>query len=293
MDIRNIQRTGKMYYVYLPTAWCNKHSVDADTKVSLVHNDDGSLTVFPTVRKEKLKTLELTINEDDAAVLHKLIVACYINPTASFRIKLGKNLSFDKLLKQKNEVSLELVEVGTDEIRCEGSLTIEDVGALLKTMIRKVSNLILVMTKQYNLELMHRYEEEIDRSRMLIEKSVIDSFTFSRSKKLKTIDLYYISLLSKDVERFVDTLIRVDVSQKKFLISLFEIVGFLKDMVEDDRGFDGLEYGVVIEFIKKVELLEDVVVKDVKTYDRKRIKQILSSLSEILMDWAITKEVGV
>jgi phosphate uptake regulator len=292
MDIRNIQRTGKMYYVYLPTAWCKKHNVDDKTKVSLKHNNDGTLTINPTVKKENLRKLELTINEDDEAILHKLIVACYLNPTSSFKITLGKDLSFEKLLRQKKQISLELVEVDQNTITCDSSVHIDDVSSLLKTMMRKTTNLIIVMTKQYNEELIHRYEEEIDRTRMLIEKSVINSLTFSRTPKLNTIDLYYVSLVSKDLERFVDTLIRIEEKEKEFLLQLLEIITFLKNLTEEGGAFENLNYLVAIECIKKVENLKEVKIKDIKTYDKKRIKQILSTLTETLMDWAITKELS-
>ena len=43
-------------------------------------------------------------------------------------------------------------------------------------------------------------------------------------------------------------------------------------------------------FIKKVEQVESVKVKDIATYEKKRAKELLVTLSEILIDWALYYE---
>ena len=43
------------------------------------------------VKEKEAKHIDLSIDETNLEVINKLIVACYINPTKSFRIKLKKN----------------------------------------------------------------------------------------------------------------------------------------------------------------------------------------------------------
>lgn len=288
MNIHNVQRTGKMYYVYLPTSWCKKQHISEKTKIALIINSDNTITLTPTITERKQKQLQLTVNEDDENILHKLIVACYLNPASSFKITLMKPLSIEKLLRQKKQISIELVESSTNAIVCDSSLTIDDVHALLQTMSKKVNNLLMIMSKNYHDELIQRYEEEIDRTRMLIEKYVIDALTFARETKLKSIDLYYIALLAKDLERFVDTIIKLKKTEKAYFRELLDITSFLREIIENQKT--AMEYKTVIQLIKKIEAMKDVKVKDVATYDKKRSKQILSTIAETLIDWAITKE---
>lgn len=291
MDIRNIQKTGNMHYVYLPTAWCKKNKISAESKVGLDMNNDGSLTVSPQLIEKKPRELKITVAEDDPDILQKLIIASYINPASSFKIYLEKKLDFTNLMQQRKLISLELVELGKNSITCDSSLQVSNASSLLNTMVRKIRNMLIVMIKNYNKELLDRYEEEIDRSQLLIEKSVIDSLTFTRTSHLKSIDLYYISNISKDLEKMTDRLINIKKEDKKFLEEVLEVMDFLKKILMGvlDEKNPTLDYKTALDFIKKVEALEEVKVVDLQTDEKRRLKQYLVAVSETLIDWAITK----
>ncbi len=293
MDIRNVQKTGNMHYVYMPTAWCKKNKIAADSKVAIEMNNDGSLTIHPQLVEKKSKELKLTINEDDHSIIQKLIIAAYINPASSFKINLEKKLDFSNLLQQRKLISLELVELGKNSITCDSSIQVSDASSLLNTMIRKIRNMLIVMLKNYNKELLERYEEEIDRSQLLIEKSVIDSLTFTRTSKLKSIDLYYISNISKDLEKMVDRLINIDKKETKFLQEVLDVMDLLKKILMNalDEKNPSLDYKTAIDFIKKVEAMKEVKITNLQTNEEMRLKQYLVAVSETLIDWAITKRV--
>jgi len=288
MDIRNVQKTGDMYYVYLPTSWCREHKIGSKSKVALEHGVDGVLTVSPQLTEKKPKDIEINISEDNQDIIHKLVVACYINPTKSFKINLGKEMDFTKLLNQKRLISLESVELDKKQISCESTITVSDPDSLLKTMVKKIKNLITVMDKNYNKELIERYEDEIDRSKMLIDKSIITSLTFEKLSKLKTVELYYITLISKDLERMVDHLINLPKNETIFFNSVLNVIDYLQIIVENP---DKLDYKNAIELVKKIHKIKKPETKDIKAYDKLRIWVSLDTISDIVMDWAITEEV--
>ena len=288
MEIRNVQKTGDMHYLYLPTSWCREHKIGSKSKVSIEQSSDGTLTVSPQITEKKPKHLKFNISEDDQEIIHKLVVASYINPVASFEINFEKELDYTKLLNQKRLISLESVEIDKKQITCHGSISISDPESLLKTMARKIKNMIIVMQNSYDKELIERYEDEIDRSKMLIDKSIISSLTFERTTKLKTIDLYYISLISKDLERMVDHLIQVSSKETEFLNSIYEVVDQLQNIIENTNN---LNHKIALQFIKKVSKIKNFEVKDIKSYDKERMRLSLTTIAEVVTDWAITKEI--
>ena len=288
MEIRNIQKTGDMHYLYLPTSWCREHKIGSKSKVSIEQSSDGTLTVSPQITEKKPKHLKFNISEDDQEIIHKLIVACYINPVASFEINFEKELDYTKLLNQKRLISPESVEIDKKQITCHGSISISDPESLLKTMARKIKNMIIVMQNSYDKELIERYEDEIDRSKMLIDKSIISSLTFERTTKLKTIDLYYISLISKDLERMVDHLIQVSSKETEFLNSIHEVIDQLQNIIENTAT---LNHKIALQFIKKVSKIKSFEVKDIKSYDKERMRLSLTTIAEVVTDWAITREI--
>jgi len=288
MEIRNIQRTGDMHYLYLPTSWCREHRIGPKSKVSIEQSSDGSLMISPQITEKKPKHLKLSISEDDQEIIHKLVVACYINPLSSFEINFEKEMDFTKLLNQKRLISLESVEIDKKQITCNGAISISDPESLLKTMAKKIKNMVIVMQKSYDKELIERYEDEIDRSKMLIDKSIISSLTFERTTKANTIDLYYISLISKDLERMVDHLICISSKETEFLTLVQETMDQLQSIIENTSN---LNYKAALQFVKKVTKIRGFEVKDIKSYDKERIRLSLTTISEVITDWAVTREI--
>ena len=288
MEIRNIQRTGDMHYLYLPTSWCREHKISSKSKVSIEHSSEGALIVSPQITERKPKHLKFNIAEDDQDIIHKLVVAAYINPASSFEINFEKEMDYTKLLNQKRLITMESVEIDKKQISCYSAVSISDPENLLKTMAKKIKNMITVMQKSFDKELIERYEDEIDRSKMLIDKSIISSLTFERTTNSKTIDLYYISLIAKDLERMVDHMICVSNREIEFLNLVYDVVDQLQSTIENTNV---LNHTIALLFIKKVNRIKHFEVRDVKTYDKERIRLSLTTIAEVVTDWAVTKEI--
>ena len=266
MEIRNVQKTGDMHYLYLPTAWCKKHKIGSKSKVSIEQNSDGTITVSPQIPERKPKDLKFSINETDQEAIHKLVVACYINPISSFEINLEKEMDFTKLLNQKRLITIEAVEIDKKQITCHSAVPISDPDSLLKTMTKKIKNMITVMQKNYHHDLIERYEDEIDRIKMSIDKAIISFLTFGSQIKSKTIDLYYISLISKDLERMVDHLICVDHKDISFLNLVYGIIDNLNSLIEN---IVHLNHKTALQFIKKVSSIAPLKIIISKAMTRK------------------------
>ncbi len=293
MDTRKIQKSGDMHYLYLPTNWCKNNGIKNGSTVMVNQPWNSDLIVSPQLEEKKLKDIEISIFVDDVDVINKFLVACYINPLKSFKIHLEKNTDYSKLLEQKNLISLESVEFDNKKIQGQSSIIVADPDSLLKTMLMKIKNLLIIMTHTPDPMLINRYEEEIDRSKMLIDKAIIGALTNSHpSKHMKAIDLYYISWISRDLERMVDHLINLETEEKDFFRSVRKVIDSLKDILDDTESKKTrLTHSTIIEFIGTVKQIDDQKVKDVPTYDKRRVRDLLLNISEVLADWAVTLEI--
>lgn len=295
MNVRNVQKTGNMFYLYLPTHWCKKHTINSNSKVMLTEDNQGLLCISPKLIKKKTQDIEISIKKDNLNAIQKLIMACYINPTNSFKIKLEKNIDFARILEQKKFISLAFIDPYENMISGESNVVIENPMSLLLTMIRKTRNLIYLMTQNLEKDLVERYEEEIDNSKTFIEKSVIASFTYHQTPKLKTIEIHYISLISRDLERLVDHLILLKKSDQDFITKVLPVIDLLKDLMDGLNSSDPndhFNYGKVMDFVKAIMELGEINLEDKSLYDQNRARAQLFSISEVLMDWAITLKIG-
>lgn len=291
MDIRKIQRTGDMNYLYLPTSWCKEYNITSGSTVSLTRGGGGSLVVTPRIIKKKPSHVELNVSEDNLEVINKVVMACYINPADSFKINLEKALDYRELLDQKRLVNIELVEVENKgrTIACGSSITVGEPDMLLKTMISKIKNMLVVITQNPNDELVQKYEEEIDRNRIMIDKAVIGAMTYKIESKLKIVDLFYIAQIAKDLERLADHTILIYEKEKKFMEDVLEVVKSLKEIIDlatDQKS--NFDYHSAIKFSEEAVNLRDERTRDIDSYYRARIRHYLINISEVLIDWAIT-----
>ncbi|MBI2144453.1 hypothetical protein HYU17_04875 [Candidatus Woesearchaeota archaeon] len=289
MEIRKVQRSGNTFYLYLPAAWCKSNGISQNAQLALDTSSDGKLIVSSMPKVAEDKQLALSLSESngkvDSRVVNMFVVASYLNPVRSFRIKLNKPISSLEILDQKRLLSsIELVEFGDDYISCESAISVEDPDVLLRTMIRKVVNMAKVIQANEAKELVSRYEEEIDRSNTLIQKSAISALMFKRASKLRHIELFYIALVSKSLEGLADHLILATGRQSK---SLGEPVhNVLLSLL---KCLDELNYRSAASFAS--EVLSAVDVFNDKDIHAHRIKALLQQLSETLVDWAVTNEV--
>ncbi len=290
METRKVQRSGNTYYLYLPAAWCKSAGIGPDAQLTLDTSSEGKLIVSSAPQAAEEKQLALSLSETDgrldSRVVNMFIVASYLNPVRSFRIKLDKPISSLEILDQKRLLSsIELVEFGEDHISCESSISVDDPDVILKTMIRKITNMIRIMQAKEAKELVQRYEEEIDRSNTLIQKAVISTLMFKRPSKLRHIELFYVAMLSKGLEGLADQLILpANTKQRKLIVAAVQnLLGSILKCV------DALSYQSAAAFASDVLTAIDEF--DDKDSYASRVKGLLQQLSETVIDWSVTSEV--
>jgi len=248
--------------------------------------------VHPMMKKRRGEHLEISVNDKNLDHLQKVIVACFLHPADSFKINLGDKIDFSALLKRHELTHMVAIEMDKKTIHGESSVLSETPLALLITLIRKIKNLLTIMQSEYNKSLIDRFEEDIDHTKTLIEKSVISSFIqpTSRKDQLRNIDLHYTSAISKILERIVDRVIMLDPKDGPHFSRLNELLNFLLPILERfSKGQSSLDPETALLFMSKAESLVSETKKS-DDYNLRRIGELLDDISEVIIDWSITEE---
>ena len=282
MESRKIQRSGTTYYLYLPASWCREHKITTDSIVFLEKSSKGDLLVQPKKTESSLTSLKIELSDSDPDIINKMIMAAYINPVKEFQIKLKKNISPDQILEHKKLLGgLEIVDFDESLVSCHTSLALSDPDVLLQALIKKILNTTKLMKKDPNHELLKRYEEEIDKNNMLIQKSIITALMYRKESKLRHSDLFYIGTISRILEHITDILVTSG-KDTELVNDVDEVMQSLLAVLEK------LNQQNVISFVKNVSRLEKIEVKDLHTYKKKRIYSGLDHIAETLCDWVVT-----
>jgi phosphate uptake regulator len=283
MESRKIQRSGTTNYLYLPASWCREHKITAESIVYLERSSKGDLVIQPKKTESSLASLKLDLSDNSPEVINKMIIASYINPVKEFKISLKESLTPDQILTHKKLLGgMEIVDFDESNITCQTSLALSDADLLLAGMIKKILSITKLMKKDAKHELIVRYEEEIDKSNLLIHKSIITTLMYRRESRLRHIDLFYIGMISRSLEQITDTLITLS-EDTKLIDTIDNMMKALLKLIESPT-----QPGV-IAFIKNIEKLENIEVNNLDTYKKKRVYSLMGYISEILCDKQITE----
>jgi len=277
MDVRNVQKSGNAYYVYLPTAWCRQNSVTQKSRISFDMSTRGNLVISPYISKMSENVLTLKIPKSDMFILNMFIAGAYINPVKSFTIQLDKDVNSLDIIDHKKILSgVELVEFDNKKISCESVVSIEDPDLIMGIMTRKLIAMINSIINKESKELVEKYEDEVDRSKILIYKSVVSSMMFKRVCRLRHIELLYIMTIARDLEAIGDHLMEYADKNKAALRELLSIMKQLDSTVKKP------DQQAVIEFLSSIEDFN-------KKYNTKYYSH-LKSIGESMVDWVITNQ---
>jgi phosphate uptake regulator len=282
MDARKIQRSGTTYYLYLPAAWCREQNITTDSIVFLRKNSDGDLTIAKNKSEDKEFTLDTELKESSSEVINKFVVASYINPIRNFEIRFGKTIDTEQILHHKKMLSgIELLDFEEEKVICQSTLSNNDPEVLLSTMIRKITSMVNFIKKGTTPELIDRYEREIDKCNLLVNKAIISSLMHKRDSNLRHVELFYVGNLSRFLEELADTVNNLEKDDK-----VLDVV--TSSMKRLESILEHLDRNAIASFIKDISKYEKIKVKDSKTYYYTRIHSILGHIGDVLADWVVT-----
>ena len=281
MDVRKVQRSGQTNYIYLPADWCKQRNIKNGTSLAVEKTPEGNLLLKPDFIEDTHLSLDISLDERDLRVVNKFVVASSLLPVHSFRIRLKEKVQRLEILEQRKLLGgVEMVEFGGNTISCEHTVVAQDPQALLRTMIRKLTHLLHLMQESYDVALVDRYEEEVDRSNVLITKAAISSLLHKSEGIYSAIELFYLASLSKQLEFFADSLSLLK-NKKKLLMQCESLMRCLLTTLEK---VSVVSAGV---FAQKVVDAVDVMTKE---KDLISLSSALHQCADIIVDWAVTTE---
>ena len=78
-ETRKIQEIGKSLYISLPRDWTKQMQLKRGDRVTLIPQQDGSISVYPEVKKEDPKNITLEINQESEQSLRRRITGAYVD----------------------------------------------------------------------------------------------------------------------------------------------------------------------------------------------------------------------
>lgn len=122
-ETRKIQEIGKSLYVSLPKDWAEQMQLKRGDIVTLIPQQDGSISVYPEEKEEDFKQIDLEINEESEQSLRRRITGAYVDgfDIIQLRTKDRFNDKHHDVIREITEelFGLEVVHSGSNIVTIE------------------------------------------------------------------------------------------------------------------------------------------------------------------------------
>lgn len=166
---RKIQEIGKSLYVSLPKEWANQMQLKRGDLITLIPQQNGSISVYPEEKEEKPRQIDLDINEESEQSLRRRITGAYVDGFDIIQLKTKNRFTdeqHDKIRDIAEELfGLEVVHAGSNAVTIECLLkpilpiekTIDRIHNIIGSMFAET---ILALEKQ-DIKLAGRVPREV------------------------------------------------------------------------------------------------------------------------------------
>ncbi len=222
---RSIQKTGvSTFTLSLPKPWIQKNKVRQGDRISIVENNDGSLSLQLNQAEPEQRNAVITLTSaaDTTQYIRKFI-ALYLNGVTSITLTRGLSFSPDAMRSLANHmkkvIGFEIVEEDNQRLRLQDFfsgdyLSIEN--AIRRTF--SISKLILrevheaKALRAISLKSIAAWEEEVNRLYLLVRRQVsfaIHSSSYLNKLKLTLMQCQNYLLLIEFIEKITDAFVAI------------------------------------------------------------------------------------
>jgi len=220
LKTRRIMLLGRSSLVIsLPKQWLEYHKLKKGDAVSLSMRKDGSLVIYPTVRKEETKHVNLVVdnNESYDSLIRKM-VACYLNGYESIEIKSTSVFpphQQDDIRNIARMLYLRIMESSSKHIYLESLL--DESRVSINASIRRMHSISYSMCKdaikalkENNLEIarsVYALDDDVDHFAFFILRvlrNAIQDFSLAEKLNMKPLDCLDYQTLVNKIEHTAD-----------------------------------------------------------------------------------------
>jgi AbrB family looped-hinge helix DNA binding protein len=200
-ETRKIQKIGNTLYISIPKSWANQLRLKQGEKVTLVTQQDGSVSIYPKTRETRPREITLKVNHKNSTKpLNRGIIAAYLDGYDTIELKTEPAFTEDQhesIREITNSLfGLEIIEVTSNTITIECLL--KQKMPIDKT-INRIHNVIMSMFSEtisaletqsvYLIKGLARRTEDFKRLSLVTNRLLRSIILFPRPSQTEEISL--------------------------------------------------------------------------------------------------------
>ncbi|MHA1770512.1 MAG: PhoU domain-containing protein [Candidatus Thorarchaeota archaeon] len=215
---RKLNRVRNSFYVYLPRAWCDKHSLKKDSEVRLEESPEGVLVIIPPAYEGQIqRELTVKIKDADKNQVEILLTGAYIIGGTTIALQFPQAIDMatrEKISRWIRRLpGFEILDEHSDTLVVSDTSEKQMILPILKRQFstaKYMLNGLVTAMESGNTDLAARIlprDEDVDRHRYFVERLchlALQDAAYARKIAITPSDCLNYSLAAKYVERIAD-----------------------------------------------------------------------------------------
>lgn len=224
---KNVQKSGKSVFVYLPTEWCKDNGLLDGGSIFLERKQSGELVLHPSTPKAEAPVRTLNLKDIPASLLDKVIASSYLAGLNSFIISgqdIGKKV--EKIDIKGVLPGMELMAIDTNCVEFNCTIKLENIKDVQQAMMKKVINQVHLIG-HVDRKMTHRLEDDVDKNRFLLERALRTALVdqvYRRQLEITPVKCLYFIYCARLWERISDNLREIRINDKNIIAKIEDTI---------------------------------------------------------------------
>ncbi len=215
---RKLNQVRNSFYVYLPRAWCDKHSLKKDSEVRMEESPEGVLVIIPPTYEGQIRReLTVRVKEPNGKQVEILLTGAYIIGGTTIALEFPEAIDIETREKISQWIrrlpGFEILDEHSDVLVVSDTSEKQMILPILKRQFstaKYMLNGLVTAMETGNTDLASRIlprDEDVDRHRYFVERLchlALQDAAYARKIAITPSDCLNFSLAAKYVERIAD-----------------------------------------------------------------------------------------
>ncbi|MFA5303282.1 MAG: hypothetical protein WC393_01970 [Candidatus Nanoarchaeia archaeon] len=174
MATHKLQKSGRSFYVYVPTKWVNDNCLKKGNELNVAINSEGVL-IKNIKNKKNIKKISLKIKTSNPKVISNAIMNLFVIGYDEFELILDKKIEKNDYKKLKEFIvlfGLNIVDLTDKIIKLYTNVEINDLKRYVKEYLYKSLNVSRMLLENTSKELLEEQYSSFYYFRFLVQRTI-------------------------------------------------------------------------------------------------------------------------
>ncbi len=274
MTVHKLQKSGRSFYVYMPTDWVLSNNLIRGSEVN-INRFNNSIIINPSSINRSKRVITVSLKDNNINSLINIITRLFVAGFDEFTVKFNNQLSSDSLTELRsaiNHLGLNMIDISSNSISLNVNLSINDLHKFISDLLYKSLNVVRMISNDTNNDMINHQITSFYYYRFMVLRSLYRFQLGIEQISIKPYEVNFLRTLAVNLTRLLVHLVKVN--DESFINDVKHFLEKL-NVVFDKPNLDKLNELLVLSDKLKID---ENKVKSNEDYRKRRVNRCVEDI---------------